>query len=525
MIRTRFAPSPTGYIHVGNVRAALFPYLLARQKGGAFILRIEDTDQARFVEGATDLILDTLEWLGIDWDEGLRKGGDFGPYIQSERRKIYKKWAQKLIDKGLAYADPYTPEQVQSFREEAIAQKKPFLYRDHRPENPPTWDGSQPLRFKVIDIKRYDWHDPIMGDLSAGPEALDDFILIKADGLPTYNFAHIVDDAEMGVTHVIRGLEYISSIPRYLSLYEALGIHDKRGGATTSFLDTSATSQQRGAKEMQLAPSEVERKDGGSGKMSIAQELLGRTYERPVLACMPHIMAPDGKKKLGKRDGAKSVTDYRTDGILPEAMLNFLASLGWNDGTEQELFSKDELVEKFSLERVQKSGARFDEARLLWMNGQWIRRLSLDDLYERVEPYWPASAEQASQEYKKQVLSLVQERLKTLAELSMMTRYFFEEPERNDDLITWNKQLAKLAEEERSALISSATQALAALNDWSSEPIQEVLNQLLETTGQKPGILFSLIRIVTTWAPFSPQLNDTLALLGKERVLARLNNY
>lgn len=469
MIRTRFAPSPTGYIHVGNVRAALFPYLLARQKEGAFILRIEDTDQARFVEGATDLILDTLEWLGIDWDEGPRKGGNYGPYVQTERRDHYKKWAEKLIEKGLAYADPYTPEQVQSFREEAIAAKKPFLYRDYRPENPPEWDGTRPLRFKVTTPKRYTWHDPIMGELSAGPEVLDDFVLIKADGLPTYNFAHIVDDAEMGITHVIRGLEYISSIPRYLSLYEALEL------------------------------------------------------EIPVLACMPHIMAPDGKKKLGKRDGAKSVTDYRTDGILPEAMLNFLASMGWNDGTEQEIFSIDELIEKFSLERVQRSGARFDEQRLLWMNGQWIRRLSLDDLYVRVTPYWPTSAANAQEPYKKQVLTLVQERLKTLAELSLMTKYFFEEPKVDMTLITENKQLKKLQPGEISSLLNAARTKLQGIENWNSEAIQTALNELLVETGQKPGILFSLIRIATTWAPFSPQLNDTLALLGKETTLSRLN--
>ncbi|MFZ1249056.1 MAG: glutamate--tRNA ligase [Candidatus Saccharimonadales bacterium] len=466
--RTRFAPSPTGYIHVGNVRAALFPYLLARQQKGSFILRIEDTDQARFVEGATDLILDTLEWLGIEWNEGPRKGGSYGPYVQTERRDHYQKWAQKLIDKGLAYADPYTSEQVQGFREEAIAAKKAFLYRDHRPANPPAWDGSQPLRFKVQDVKRYTWHDPIMGELTAGPEALDDFILIKADGLPTYNFAHIVDDAEMGVTHVIRGLEYISSIPRYLSLYEALEL------------------------------------------------------EVPVLACMPHIMAPDGKKKLGKRDGARSVTEYRTDGILPEAMLNFLASMGWNDGTEQELFTKDELIEKFSLERVQRSGARFDEQRLLWMNGQWIRRLSLDDLYGRVEAYWPPSATTASEVHKKQVLSLVQDRLKSLAELPLMTNYFFEQPKRNEALITENKQLKKLEPSEMNALITAAHDKLATVEQWSAEHIQAALNQLLEETGQKPGILFSLIRIYTTWAPFSPQLDATLTLLGQPQTLARL---
>jgi len=467
-VRTRFAPSPTGYIHVGNVRSALFPYLLARQQGGKMILRIEDTDQARYVEGATDLILDTLEWLGIEWDEGPRKGGDFGPYIQSERREIYKAWAQKLVDKGLAYADPYTPEEVQSYREEAKAAKKPFLYRDHRPENPPAWDGTQPLRFKVTDVKRYTWHDPVMGELSAGPEVLDDFILIKADGLPTYNFAHIVDDAEMEVTHVIRGLEYISSIPRYLSLYEALD----------------------------LVP--------------------------PVLACLPHIMAPDGKKKLGKRDGAKSVQDYRTDGILPEAMINFLASMGWNDGTEQELFTKEELIEKFSLDRVQRSGARFDEQRLLWMNGQWMRKLSLDDLYVRIERYWPASAKDYDEAYKKRVLGLVQDRLKTLAELPMMTKYLFEEPVRNESLITDNKQLKKYSSEDISHLLELVKSELESVTEWDPEHIQDALNHLLETTGEKPGVLFSLIRIVTTWAPFSPQLNDTLALLGKEKTLARI---
>ena len=469
-VRTRFAPSPTGYIHVGNVRAALFPWLLARQQKGTFILRIEDTDQARFVEGSTDLILDTLEWLGIDWDEGPRKGGAYGPYVQTERRDVYHRWAQKLIDKGLAYADPYTPEQVQSFREEAKAAKKPFLYRDHRPENPPIWDGSQPLRFKVNDIKRYTWQDPVMGELSAGPEVLDDFILIKADGLPTYNFAHIVDDAEMQVTHVIRGLEYISSIPRYLSLYEAL----------------------------ELVP--------------------------PVLACLPHIMAPDGKKKLGKRDGAKSVQEYRTDGILPEAMLNFLASMGWNDGTEQEIFDRDELIAKFSLARVQRSGARFDEQRLLWMNGQWIRSLKIDDLYTRVEKYWPTSANSYSDDFKISVLKLVQDRLKTLAELPLMTRYFFEDPVQNYILIDDNKQLKKISKDEINNLLKIVKSEFEKLEPWTSDSIQNCLNQLLETTGQKPGVLFSLVRIVTTWAPFSPQLNDTLELISKQKTLDRISS-
>ena len=467
-IRTRFAPSPTGYIHVGNVRAALFPWLLAKQQEGAFVLRIEDTDQARLVKGAQDLILDTLEWLGIDWDEGPRKGGNFGPYIQTERREHYLKWAQKLIDKGLAYADPYTPEEVTAFRDQAKAEKRAFLYRDHRPENPPAWDGSQALRFKVPEIKRYTWNDPVMGELSAGPEALDDFILVKSDGLPTYNFAHIVDDYEMGITHVIRGLEYISSIPKYLSLYDALEI------------------------------------------------------EWPVLACLPHIMAPDGKKKLGKRDGAKSVQEYKDQGILPEAMLNFLASMGWNDGTEQEIFTRSELIEKFSLERVQRSGARFDEQRLLWLNGQHIRLLDLNDLYERVADFWPASAAGANQEKKMQILILVQDRLKTLLDLPLLTEYFFAEPTPDWQMVDDNKQLKKLERQELIALLEATKQALS-MSEFDATSIQNTLNSLLETTGQKPGILFSLIRLAVSWAPFSPALNDTLAALGKESAIRRLD--
>lgn len=475
-IRTRFAPSPTGYIHVGNVRTALYTYLIARKHQGNFILRIEDTDQARFVEEAEELILKTLNWLGLDWDEGpnltnAEETGNFGPYHQTDRREIYLKWAKKMIDEELAYADPYTPEQVQAFRDQAKTEKRAFLYRDHRPENPPEWQLGMPLRFKVPEIKRYSWQDAVMGELSAGPEALDDFILIKADGLPTYNFAHIIDDFEMKITHVIRGSEYIASTPKYLSLYEALKI------------------------------------------------------EPPILAHVPHIMAPTGNKKLGKRDGAKSVTEYQKEGILPEAMLNFLAQLGWNDGTEQEIFSKDELIEKFSLDRVQKSGARFNEQRLIWLNGQWIRSLNLDDLYMRCRPFWGEESKNAEESYKKQVLSLAQDRLKTLQDLPKLTNYFFTKPEINEELITSNKQLRKLTEEERQNLLNLARQELAKITDWTPESIQSCLNELLETTGQKPGILFSLVRIVTTWAQFSPQLNDTLALIGQEKTLQRIDNY
>lgn len=465
-VRTRFAPSPTGFLHVGNIRTGLFAYLVARHAGGQFILRLEDTDKKREVEGSADHLLKCLEVLGIQYDEGIEIGGPYAPYKQSERLETYRAWAQKLIDAGRAYADPYTPEQLNEFREQAKAEKRPFLYRNHRPETPPLWDGTQPLRFKS-DPKSYQWHDEVMGDLSTGPEVIDDIILIKSDGYPTYNFAHIVDDAEMQVTHIIRGQEFISSQPNYLNIYEALRL------------------------------------------------------ERPIFATMPHILAATGGKKLGKRDGAKDVLDYIRDGILPEALLNFIASLGWNDGTEQEIFSKEELIEKFTLDRVQRSGARFDEQRLVWMNGQWIRSLKLDDLYARVTEFWPESANEATEEYKKHVLSLVQDRLKTLTDLPLMTEYFFCERNADWEMVSSNKQLKKLSSGEITSILAAAKTAIGN-SDFDAESLQNTLNDLLETTGQKPGTLFSLIRIAVSWAPFSPALNDTLAALGREKVLARL---
>lgn len=470
-VRTRFAPSPTGFMHVGGVRTALFAWLLAQQAKstgeGIFILRIEDTDKVREVEGSISQIENSLSWLGIQWDEGIDKGGPHAPYKQSERLTLYKEWAQKLVDAGRAYADPYTQEELDVFREQAKAEKRPFLYRDHRPENPPEWNGTQPLRFKS-DPKPYQWTDAVMGPLSTGPDAIDDFILIKGDGYPTYNFCHIIDDALMGVTHVLRSQEFVSSTPKFLNLYEALEV------------------------------------------------------ERPVLATLPYVMAIDGKKKLGKRDGAKDILEYGKEGYLPEAMANFLATLGWNDGTEQEIFSIAELIEKFSLDRVQKSPARFDEQRLLWLNGQHIRALSLDDLYERSQSFWSSAAVTAPEAQKKQVLALVQDRLKTLADLPILTSYFFDEPHVDWEMISSNKQLSKLSTEEVRGLLEAAAKALAE-SEFDADHIQATLNQLLETTGQKPGILFSLIRIAVSWAPFSPALHETLAVLGKETTLQRLH--
>lgn len=466
-VRTRFAPSPTGYLHVGGIRTALFAWLLARQANGKFILRFEDTDKKREVEGAREHLIKSLRALGLDYDEGPDIGGPFGPYVQSERLESYKKWAQRLIDAGRAYADPYSPEEVQTFREQAQKEKKPFLYRNHRPESPPAWDGTQPLRFKS-EPKAYQWHDEVMGSLSTGPEVIDDFILVKSDGYPTYNFAHIIDDAEMEISHVIRGQEFIASVPNYLNLYEALKI------------------------------------------------------ERPLIATMPHILGPDRKKKLSKRDGAKDVLDYIRDGFLPDALVNFIASLGWNDGTEQEIFSREELVKKFSLDRVGRSGATFDERRLLWMNGHYIRELSVGDLYEKVRDFWPDEAEEYDDVYKKRVLSLVQERLKFFKELPELTIFFFVDLPVNPTLWHDHKQLKKLTDGEVKQLLEQSKATLEQ-SDFSPTDLTEQLNALLETTNQKPAVLFSLIRIATTQAPASPGLADTLAVLGKEASLRRLD--
>lgn len=471
-MKTRFAPSPTGYIHIGNVRSAIYPYLLARQQSGTFILRIEDTDQARYVEGATELIEDTLEWLGMNWDEGPIVGGPAAPYFQSERAEIYHAWGQKLIDMGRAYADDTPAEKVQEYRDQCAKEKIPYLYRNFRPENPPAWKPGIPLRFKA-DPKPRTWHDEVMGDMSAGPEVQDDIILIKADGLPTYNFAHIVDDAEMGVDYVMRGVEYLSSTPNYLALYEAFGL------------------------------------------------------KVPKLVSLPHILAPTGNKKLGKRDGAKSVTEYREDGVLAEAMFNYLACLGWNDGTEQEIYTKDELIEKFSVGKIQTSGARYDETKLFWMNGQWIRKIAdeqgVEALYTRTSGFWPENANAYDDTYKKRVLGIIYDRLKVLSDLHDMTGYFFSDPEIDLKMLTENKFLKKLSEEELSELLQISVRKLEIIEDWNADNLQTALNELLEETSKKPAELFSAIRLALSFAPFSPALHLTMEVLGKNTSLARIN--
>jgi glutamyl-tRNA synthetase len=318
---TRFAPSPTGFMHVGGVRTAIFAYLFAKKHNGTFILRIEDTDKAREVSGSVDHIIESLKWFGLDYDYGPDKVNPFGSAKQSERLESYLKWARILEEKGLAYQDPFTDEEIESLKKKAEEEKRPFLIREHRKNVDTKWDGKSALRFKVPVVKRYTWTDEVRGELSAGEEALDDFILIKADGYPTYNFAHIIDDFEMGVSHIIRGQEFISSTPKFLSLYDALG------------------------------------------------------FKYPKFITVPPILRDDRTKKLGKRDGAKDILDYKKEGYLPEALFNFLAFLGWHPVDERELFTKEDLINIFDIHRIQKGGALFDEKKLDWINREHIRKL------------------------------------------------------------------------------------------------------------------------------------------------------
>ena len=319
-VRTRFAPSPTGYLHIGGIRTAIFAWLMARQSGGEFLLRIEDTDKKRQVEGSIEHIVQSLDWLGLDRDEEIR--------IQSDYKDLYVEYAKKLIAKGLAYADPTTSEELAKLREKAQNEKRAFHFRDHRPANPPEWREGLPLRLRIDATSSPAWTDLVRGEQKSSTENLDDFILLKADGFPTYNFAHIVDDHEMNITHVVRGEEFISSMPKFLMLYEALD------------------------------------------------------FTPPKFAHLPSILSAEGNKKLSKRDGAPDLLRYRDDGFLPETVLNFLAKLGWNDGTEQEVYTRDELIEKFDITRVQKAGARYDEKQLLWLNGQHIRKLNPETFVE-----------------------------------------------------------------------------------------------------------------------------------------------
>lgn len=468
---TRFAPSPTGFMHVGNVRSALYAWLWTRKNNGKFILRIEDTDKAREVAGSLEHIVESLKWLGVTWDEGIEVGGPHGPYLQSERLDIYRQYAQKMIDKGLAYPDPYTAEELEAFRKKAEEEKRPFLYRDHRPGTFEVWDGTKPLRFKTPVIKSYAWHDVVFGDLSAGPEALDDFIMIKADGYPTYNFAHIVDDLEMGITLVMRGQEYISSTPKYLSVYEALGI------------------------------------------------------EPPVYACLPHILATGGQKKLGKRDGAKDILEYRNEGFLPDAMINFLVLIGWNPGTDQEIFTREELINIFEIDRIQHAGGTLSDDKLLWCNKEHLNKLSMDEFRNYLEPALEIARLKPgfNEEMFDRIIPTIRERISVRSEFVDMIEngelgYLFSNPGKSTRESAWKNSTPEIAK----VHIESLLELLGNYEgSWDVESLKTVVMPYAEQNG-KGDVLWPL-RFILTGLEKSPDPFTVMYILGKDETIHRLN--
>lgn len=469
---TRFAPSPTGFMHIGGVRTALFAYLYAKRNNGTFILRIEDTDKAREVEGSIEHIQESLKWLGIKWDIGPQNPGEFGTVIQSQRLDTYIKEAHKLIEKGLAYPDPYTVEELEAFRKKAEEERRPFLYRDHRPDTFEVWDGKKPLRLKVPEVKRYKWTDAVRGELEAGPEALDDFVLIKADGYPTYNFAHIVDDYNMGVTHVMRGDEFISSTPKFLSLYDALGI------------------------------------------------------PYPVFASLPPILKEDRTKKLGKRDGAKDILEYRAEGYLPEAMVNFLALIGWNPGTEQEIFTKDELISIFDIDKIQKSGGAFNDDKLDWMNKEHMKKMNDDDIHDEIISRLSNHGINGDVNLLKKISKIVFEHISKWGDIDDMVRegelsFYFNSPEYDTSLLSWKGDLLENSKKHLEWIKEKLTQS--SENNFDNPDAIKAIVFDYATENGRGNVLWPL-RVSLSGKEKSPDPFTLLYILGKEESLKRIND-
>lgn len=468
-VRVRFAPSPTGLLHIGGVRTALFNYLFAKHNDGRFILRLEDTDQARFDPKSVEQIEESLKWLGLIPDEGYWLGqhsGDVGPYVQSERLPYYQDFADKLVEQGLAYYSNATPEAIDRFREADKEAKKPFVYKKTL-ENGLKPVKNRPIRLDTtvvaakLKLKELKWSDEVRGQFSDRLELMDDFIILKADGFPTYNFANVIDDHLMQISHVIRGDEFISSTAKHVMLYKCFG------------------------------------------------------WTVPKFIHLPTILGPDGNKKLSKRDGDVDTLEYKSKGFLPEALLNFLALLGWNDGSTQEIFSRQELIEKFDPARIQKSPAVFDINRLDWMNGEYLRSLSIDELVKISRAFVP-KAWQKDETYLKNVLRLEQERIKRLDELKDILEFFFVEPTVDLGLLS-----AKTDRNTSKEWLSKVNDALAKTK-YSHDEIEKTLRELCQRLDCKTGELFYVVRVALTGRTAAPGLFDTIVTLGQNRVQNRL---
>jgi len=464
----RFAPSPTGYPHLGNIRTALFNWLFARRYGGKFILRIEDTDVARKVEGAVEMILDSLRWLELDWDGS--------PYFQSERLDIYRDVANKLLTEDHAYLCYCSPERLEAMRQEQIKRKQPPKY-DGRCRNLTQQQKDQlkaeaitpVVRFKTPLDGETTFHDLIRGRVSFKNSTLDDFVLLKSDGYPTYHLANVVDDHLMAISHVLRADEWLSSTPRHTLIYQALN------------------------------------------------------WQAPHFAHLPMILGPD-RSKLSKRHGASNIIEYREQGYLPEAMINFLALLGWSLDDRTELLTREELVKNFSLERISKTAAVFNRDKLEWMNGVYLRQLSLDEFVRQATPFLdrdlPVSVRRPlDSDYTRQVMSLIQERAKTLAEVPRLAGFFFlDELQYETSLLLSGGLSSKAAIE----AIRTPLKRLESAEVWDAKSLEDVLRALATELSLTTGNFFGLLRVAITGRSAAPPLFQTMAVLGKGKCLERL---
>lgn len=475
-VRVRFCPSPTGFLHIGGVRTALFNYLFARQQGGAFILRLEDTDRERFVPEGIEQIVEVLRWLGLTPDEGYWEGehaGDVGPYIQSQRLPRYREYVDRLVADGLAYESYITPEDFGRRREASIAAKKPFVYRRDMEPTQITGTTVPPIRLDMAAVQAklatedVTWHDEVRGVFSIDWQTLDDMIILKADGFPTYNFANVIDDHLMRISHILRGDEFISSTPKHALLNDILG------------------------------------------------------FDRPKWVHLPVILGTDGAK-LSKRHGDTNALQYRDKGYLPESLLNFLALLGWNDGTEQEIFSLDELIASFQLERIQKSPAKFDLERLNWMNGVFIReKLTEDEYVERALAELKAAGMPHDQRARSSVL-LERDRVKAFAELPEMVSFFFQQPTISTEV--QDLLVKKSNPAETVARLTAAREAFADISEPKADAIETVLRDLAQELGVGAGQLFYPIRVALTGRTAAPGLFETIEQLGQDESISRLDN-
>ncbi len=471
-VRTRFAPSPTGFMHVGNLRTALYAWLWAKKNDGVFMLRIEDTDQARFVEGAEAVVYKTLRTAGLTWDEGPDVGGDYGPYVQSERKDMYLPYAKQLVDMGRAYYCFCTKEELDERRAAVEAEGGTFKYDKHclaipkeEAERRIAAGESYVIRLNVPTEGKADFDDAIFGHIEVDCSELDDMILIKADGMPTYNFANVIDDHTMGVTHVMRGMEYLSSTPKYNLLYDAYG------------------------------------------------------WEKPVYVHLTTIMR-DATHKLSKRDGDATFEDLVNAGFLPEAIVNYLALVGWNPGDEREFFTLPELVEAFSLEGLSKSPAIFDHGKLRWMNAEYIRRLSPEEYIRRVSPYLDEAG--AGNMDKAILARILQPRTEVLTDVREMVGFLAHMNEDYGfDLFT-NKK-SKTNPEVCRDILTDVIPQLEALESWDETTLHDFLMNYAAEHGLKNGTLLWPVRIAMSGQAVTPGgAIEIAALLGRDEALRRL---